>query len=1085
MAGLHIAAREVRLWSKRSRRRVETSFQTVKLVKEAVKDGRANPDSSTRLVVARRQTIGVRLLVWFAAAILLGSAARRSSLAAADPNDVLYGRDVRPILSNHCFKCHGPDASARQANLRLDRDDATSRAVLESPSELVRRITSDDPEVRMPPPSSKIQLQRAEIEVLQRWIASGASYSRHWAFVSLPELDDLTVPPAHGSEWPINEIDRFVLARLRRAGIEPAGRASKEALIRRLSFDLTGLPPSLEAVDEFLADHRPDAYTALIDRLLSRQAYGERMAADWLDVARYSDTYGYQVDRDRFVWPWRDWVIKAFNDNLPYDQFIAWQLAGDLLPNATDEQVLATTFNRLHPQKVEGGSVPEEFRVEYVADRNHTFATAFLGLTLECARCHDHKYDPISQREYYQLFAFFNSIDEAGLYSYFTKSIPTPTLLLASEETKREVTALKARERDAEEAVRRVAAGRREAFQRWCGTVAEVSPLGRIAHRDFDDASAVAPHRTVSGKVGSAVELTGDDQITLEKIGNFRRFEPFTVALWLQTPDLKQRAVVFHRSRAWTDAGSRGYELLLENGRLSAALIHFWPGNALRVRSREPIPLGEWLHVAVTYDGSSRADGLKILINGEEADVDVVQDRLAKNITGGGGDDLAIGARSRDRGFSRGRVDEFQVFSRELTPLEVRHLYDGSSLHEALASARSDATADGNDALFRYYLATADDKYEDALAQLRQAREAVATVVDPIQEIMVMRESSTPRPTFVLRRGAYNAPTERVRPGTPSIFPPFPESAPRNRLGLARWLTDPGQPLTARVTVNRVWRLLFGHGLVRTPEDFGSQGESPTHPDLLDWLARDFVSHGWDLKRLVKMIASSSTYRQSSSADVEVVDRDPENRLLARAPSYRLSAEMLRDNVLAVSGLLVRDVGGAPAKPYDLEVSFKPIKPDQGGGLYRRSLYTFWKRTAPAPVMMAFDAAKRDVCTVKRETTSSPLQTLVLLNGPQFVEAARVLGELLLVKHGGDAEPMVVEAFRLLTSRRPEANERRVLLQLLDEQLVYFESDAAGTEKYLAVGAVRPDSSLSAPRLAAISVVVGALMSYDGCVMKR
>ncbi|MCH8924484.1 MAG: DUF1549 domain-containing protein, partial [Planctomycetes bacterium] len=672
-------------------------------------------------------------------------------------------------------------------------------------------------------------------------------------------------------------IDRFVLARLDRAGMSPSGETSPERLIRRVTFDLTGLPPTLQEIDAFLADKSDDAYEKLVERLLEKPAFGERMAADWLDVARYSDSYGYQVDRDRYVWPWRDWVIKAFNTNMPYDEFVTWQLAGDLLPEATDEQILATTFNRLHPQKVEGGSTPEEFRVEYVADRNHTFGTAFLGLALECCRCHDHKFDPIEQAEYYQLYAFFNTVDEAGLYSYFTSSVPTPTLLMTDTATKGRIVDVKKRIAQAERSLADLPGRRQKAFEAWLSSRPKsADPPGRVAYQDFEKFKSGA-NKSVPGRIGKAVKLTGDDAVGIGA-GNFRRFDPFSVALWMNTPDEKKRAVVFHRSRAWTDAGSRGYQLLIEDGRLSASLIHFWPGNAIRVRTREKIPTAKWLHVTVTYDGSSRADGLRIFINGKPAECDVVRDHLYKNITGGGGNNIAIGERFRDRGFTNGLVDEFQVFNRQLAPIEVAQLHNGKALADALAAPADKLTAKTRESLLAFYLANFDAQYKAQLAAVRKVREERSRTVDGIREMMVMREMAQPRQTFLLKRGAYNMPAQRVTAGTPAVLPPFPAGQPNNRLGLARWLTGDDHPLTARVAVNRLWQMCFGAGLVRTPEDFGSQGQPPTHPLLLDWLARDFIQHDWDVKRLIKLMVTSATYRQASSAPPNVLARDPQNR---------------------------------------------------------------------------------------------------------------------------------------------------------------------------------------------------------------
>lgn len=1062
----------------------------------------------------------LRLVPWLrgrvgkqAARILLGVfiAAWTVPPVGGFADDVSFNRDIRPILSENCFQCHGPDAASRQADLRLDQRQAAVEYFAIVPgkpdeSALIDRITSDDPDLMMPPPSSNRSLTAGQKDLLRRWVAAGAEYQSHWAFnpPSTPPI-----PAVDNAQWPQNPIDHFILHRLEQEGLHPTPRAGRERLIRRLTFDLTGLPPTLDEIDAFLADGSPNAYERLVDRLLGSPRYGERMASEWLDVARYGDSYGYQVDRDRFVWPWRDWVIRVFNKNMPYDEFITLQLAGDLLPNATDAQILATTFNRLHSQKVEGGSVPEEFRVEYVADRAQTVATAFLGLTLECARCHDHKYDPITQKEYYQLTAFFDNIDEAGLYSYFTESVPTPTLLLADAATKARLAELDERITRAEMQLAAVSGDRLAEFEKWLAgprrrpaspseaeSAAEVTHdaasnseaphdliPGRIAHLDFEK-TQTGPNQTLAGRIGNAIRLTGDDGIELE-IGNFRRFEPFSVSLWMNTPDEKQRAVVFHRSRAWTDAGSRGYQLLIEDGRLSASLIHFWPGNAMRIKTRDKIPVGQWLHVTMTYDGSSRADGLQIFVNGAPAPCTVVRDNLFKNITGGGGDHITIGQRFRDRGFTDGLVDEFQVFKRRLTPMEAAHLHDGTSLTDALETPLGKLTPQQRDGLFAYYLETLDAAYCEQRAALTRVREQRCRLMNGVQEIMVMREMPEPRPTYLLKRGAYDARGEQVFPETPAVFSPFPPDAPRNRLGLARWLTQPNHALTPRVAVNRYWQMLFGNGLVRTPEDFGSQGQPPTHPQLLDWLARDFVRSGWNVKRLLKTIVTSATYQQDSRISRELLARDPENRLLARAPSFRLTAEMLRDNALAVSGLLVPTIGGPPAKPYEVEQSFKPAKRDEGAGLYRRSLYTYWRRTAPAPVMTTLDAPGREVCRVQRERTSSPLQALVLFNGPQFVEAARVLSQRVIQRHGDDQSRVFAELFRTLTSRRPTGAEMDILRRLYEQQLATFQKHPERAKKYLDVGEAHYDETLDAAKLAATAVVANTLMTFDECVIRR
>lgn len=1018
--------------------------------------------------------------------------------------EIDFARVIRPILSDKCFVCHGPDKGTLKAGLRLDQRELALRekdgitAIVPgnaSMSEMIKRIFATDADDRMPPVDAKNPLSESERQLLKTWIEQGARYEGHWAFEPISKPDEPRVKQTGRRRSPI---DSFVLAKLEAKGFGFASDVRKEKLIRRVAFDLTGLPPTPTEIDGFVGDQSVNAFGKIVDGYLARKTYGERMASEWLDVARYSDTYGYQVDRDRFVWPYRDWVINAFNRNLSYDQFVTEQVAGDLLPNATDDQILATAFNRLHPQKVEGGSVPEEFRIEYVSDRTQTFATAFLGLTMECCKCHDHKYDPLAQAEFYGLSSFFDNIDEAGLYSYFTSSIPTPTLELRTDQHRAQLTAADAILTKATQAERKAAAFALSEVEVPATGVQQAIIEGLVGSFDFDQrvgnvfenavrpdltASTTARNKSVSGQSGQAVQLTGDDEVKL-KVGNFTRHDPFSISLWLKTPTKFDRAVVFHRSRAWTDAGSRGYQLLIEDGSLSASLIHFWPGNAIRVRATGQLPLNEWVHVCMSYDGSSQADGLRIWINGEPTSQQTVRDNLTKNITGGGGDTIAIGARFRDRGFSQGLVDEFKVFDRKLTAIEIKDLMNPGALSALLKQAAPTLSGAQRSAR-NEYLATWHPGLVESRESLRVARKQRATIADKIPEMMVMRERAEERPTYLLERGAYDARGRVVASVTPAALHPFPAPAPRNRYGLAKWLTDPKNPLTARVTVNRYWQMLFGRGLVKTANDFGSQGSPPSHPDLLDWLAADFIEHGWDVKRLLKQMVMSTTYRQDTLAEKALLAEDPENLLLGRSPRYRLAAEMIRDNALFLSGLLVPKVGGVSVKPYEVAEAFKPTKPDSGDGLYRRSLYTYWKRTAPAPVMMALDAARRDVCSVSRETTATPLQAFVFMNDPQFVEAARKMAERALGEADGDAHRATVWLFRALTSREPVAAEVQVLQRMFDEQLSLFAKDQKKANAFLKTGAAKVSEKLEKPRLAALNVVASALLSHDECVMKR
>jgi len=1023
----------------------------------------------------------------------------------AAEDTIQFDRDVRPILSDKCFFCHGPDAAKREANLRLDVRDAavTSGAVTPGnpdESEMLRRILSDDPDEQMPPPSAKLgRLTKEEVSILRQWIEQGAEYQGHWAFIPLsaePEAGASTSAEAS------RRIDGIVQRGLQSRGLRLQPEADRNTLIRRLSFDLTGLPPTIPEIEAFVADADPNAVEKLVDRLLSSPHYGERMAVDWLDASRYADSYGFQVDREREMWPWRDWVVKSFNDNRPFDQFITWQLAGDLLPEATDEQILATAFNRLHQQESEGGSVEEEYRVEYVCDRVQTFATTFLGLTFECARCHDHKYDPISQKEFYQLFSIFQNIDEAGLYSYFTMSPPTPALTLTSESSKQRLQALQQDLMNLEHQSAALRESRQMVFRKWLSQsdrqslVPELPELGsfefesldgdKLANRVSADKPALlrGENRLVPGRSGNAIEFTGDDPVDLP-FGNFRREDPFSISLWLMTPDVKERSVVFHRSRAWTDAASRGYELLIEEGKLKWSLIHFWPGNAISIASQDLLPVGEWVHVLVSSDGGSRASGLTIFINGQPAAVSIVKDNLSREITGGGGDNIALGERFRDRGFKGGKIDDFRVFNRRLSSLESLATFDESAATRILRLPIESQDAAQQNLLFDYYLAAIDAEWSGHLAALKAARTELAKFNDSLTEIMVMRELSEPKQAWVLFRGEYAERREEVKAGFPAALSPPPDGAPMNRLGLAQWITDPRHPLTARVTVNRVWQSLFGHGLVRTAEDFGSQGARPLYPEVLDTLALHLIRSGWDMKQLVRSIVLTETYRQQSSTDQQTLTDDPDNEWLARGPRFRLSAEMIRDNALFAAGLLNPAMGGPPVNPYEMTESFKPAAAGEGDAVYRRSLYTNWRRTGPPPAMIAFDAPRRAVCAAKRERTDSPLQALILLNGVQYVEAARVLGEALHSEADGEVLKMIEQGCLRCLSRRPDPRETKILSQLYQEQLEYFKTHPGDAEQLLKIGRKPYDTSIGTDKLAAAAMLAQALLNHDECVVKR
>lgn len=994
---------------------------------------------------------------------------------------VNFGRDVLPILSDKCFKCHGPDAGSRMANMRLDTPEGAFAnrngrwpIVPGKPEDslLVQRITH--PDTPMPPRSSGKSLSQREIDTLTRWIAEGAPYGKLWSFEPLPA--SVPVPDAPGG-WARDDLDRFVSARLRREELAPSPEASRARWLRRATLDLTGLPPSEDAIAAFLADRGPDAYERVADRLLASPQYGERLAVDWLDAARYADSYGYQSDLLMPTWPYRDWVVRAFNENKPYDQFLVEQLAGDLIPNATRDQRLATAFNRLHRQSNEGGSIALEFKTEYAVDRVSTFGTAVLGLTVGCARCHDHKFDPISQREFYGLFAYFNSIDEFGLL-LSSEIVPTPSLLLPTPDQETRLAELKARDEAAVEALRQAEASD--------------SPSGEGVRARFDldrftDKFLSDDTRTVGAKLGNldlvpgyrgmAARFDGDDGLAIRGLPGKERWDAFTWSFWLSDPRQKGPVVVLHRTGG-TDVGFCGFDLMLEDGYLTARVMRHWPGNAVAVRSKAQIPREKWTQVGWSWDGSGRAEGLKLFLDGQPAPTEVLVDRLWKKINaygdlGPGGGDWTFGTRFRDAGFKGGKLDEIVFADRVLARQELA----------ALFLATPSGVGQQPDPLL-----------QAAQAAVRKTQQAITELEEGIREISVMEDAEPEIPAYVLDRGRYDAPrTEatRVPRGVPSVLPRLNPEGANNRLALARWATRPDHPLTSRVAVNRLWQMLFGVGLVETSENFGVQGSRPTHPELLDFLARQFVDSGWDVKALLRRIVLSATYRQDSAQTAAQRARDPDNRLLARGPSRRLSAEMMRDTALAAAGLLNPELGGPPVNPYqpaglwrENNTMTNAFVQSKGADLYRRCLYSTWKRTTPVPSMMAFDATSREACTTRRPPTNTPLQALVLLNDVQYVEAARVLAERVLKLPIAESDRLRT-LFLRLSGRQPDAVELAVLARTLQEQRLLYRGDVAGAAQLVKVGDSAPDPTLRPTEVAAMTVVVQMVLSSDAVVWER
>ncbi len=1007
-----------------------------------------------RLPHVQAMTATLRMSVLGLLLALGGHSARAQEPQPPTP-PVDFQREVLPLLADRCFRCHGPDAAARKRGLRLDTADGATaelrsgrRAVVPGDllaSELVRRIGSTDPDEVMPPPELHAPLSPAEQETLRRWVAAGAPYARHWAFVS---------PQRTGP----GDIDDLVRDHLRSLGLAPAPPAEPAILLRRASLVLTGLPSTPEATAAFLADPAPDAFARQVDRLLASERCAEHLALDWLDLARFADTYGYQSDWECRVWPWRDWLLAALHKNLPHDQFVRELIAGDLLPDATQDQRLATAFQRLHRMTNEGGSIDEEFRREHIADRVGTYGTAFLGLTVECARCHDHKYDPITQADYYSLGAFFGAIDEAGTYPYAFAAVPRPALRLATAEQSARLAELLAKIADAEEALRAA----RAAAPLPAGPLPPMAPPVRRLPLDGD----------VAAPEGKAMLLDGDTGPTFADVPAFRRCDPRSLAFWLRVPDHKPRATVLHTSRFTIESDAQGYQVMLEDGRLVWEIVHLLPGAAASLRTRERFPLGRWVHVGLTYDGSSRAAGLRIFLDGEPTDSEVLRDGLDGPATVR---TFQVGFRDRDLGLQGGAVDDVLVFDRELTALEVAELHRPGALAAATGELRSE------------YLRQVDPGVRAAAEALRLARAAHQDVLEAIPEIMVMAASPSPRPEFVLTRGQYDLP-DRTRPVRQDraidALLPFDPRWPKDRLGLAHWTTDPRNPLTARVAVNRLWACCFGQGLVPTLENLGTQGDRPAHAALLDALAVDFVASGWDRKALLRRIVLSATFAQSSDAPLAVRERDPDNRLLARGPSFRLPFEVLRDQALLAAGLLVERLGGPSVKPWqpggiwqEAGVSSqRDYQPDQGEGAHRRSLYTYRKRTAPPPNMLAFDAGSRELCLARRSVTNTPLQPLVLLNDPVFVECARALA-LRVAAETADSAARIDRAFLRLAAREPRSAEQSALRELHEAQRAAFAADPEAAALLLGQAA---DADL-----AALVLVCSTLLAADAVVTLR
>jgi hypothetical protein len=928
-----------------------------------------------------------------------------------------FNRDIRPILSDNCFLCHGP-ADAK-GDLRLDlRNEAikkrdSGQAITpgsSATSELVKRITHADPEERMPPEDSGRHLRPDQVEKLRQWIDQGAEWELHWAFITPKELKP---PEVEGLSHPV---DRWVQSRLTREGVQPAPPAPKRTLLRRLSLDLTGLPPTLAEYDAFLLDTSPNAYEMAVDRLLASPRFGERMAMDWLDAARYADTHGYSLDRRRVMWPWRDWVIKALNDNMPFDQFAVEQLAGDLLPEATREQLIATGFNRNHSIQSEGGVINEEYRVETVVDRVETTSAIFLGLTFGCARCHDHKYDPISQEAFYRFYAFFNNVPETAHVGNKDKAVDAPSVAAPGmfhgvevKHLKERITAL---EKQAQTELETQAEAR--AVERvWIDDVipADAESLGNQGGaQKFEFVSA--PHPVFSGTKASMRVSKG----------------------------LGQHLV--HNAKQGITVG--------ENGRLFT-YVYLDPKNKPKQIMLQ-WHVGGWEHRAV-WGGDHIPWGKPGTVS-----------RHAMGSLPKAGEWVRLEVKAEEVGLSAKSVIRGWAFTQ----------FDGTVYWDKAGIVSLESS--------------------QVERELSEAKQALAALDKSLPVTMVMGEMKTPRKTFVLFRGQYDQPTEtQVTPGLPAVFGSLSKTQAADRLALARWLVSPGNPLTARVTVSRYWQMFFGEGLVKTPEDYGSQGALPVHPELLDWLALEFVRSGWDVKGILKTIVLSKTYQQASTMTPESLARDPENRLLARGPRYRLPAEMIRDQALMLSGLLVEKLGGESVKPYqppglwgDVVYENAPrFKQDHGDKLYRRSLYTFWKRSVPPPNLQIFDAPTREACVLKRSRTNTPLAALVLMNDPTYVEASRKWAERILLDGGDTVDDRLVYAFETVTGRSPKVDEREEMKKVFDQIHAAYQADPAAAKALLKVGESPVNPACDPVELATYAAIANALLNLDETISKN
>jgi hypothetical protein len=1056
------------------------------------------------------------MLRWSLCVGIAVALAARGSQAAADPV-VGYNRDIRPILVENCFSCHGADSGSRKADLRLDRrDDAIEFGAIvpgdPDSSPLLDRVCSDDPEEVMPPPETKKTLTAEQKQLLTAWIAAGAPYEPHWSFISPTKPE----PPAVAAEsWVRNPIDRFILARLEAESLAPAPEADRRTLARRAALDVTGLPPEPAAVEAFVADLRPDAYERYLDGLFAAPAWGEHRSRHWLDYARYADTHGIHFDNEREMWTFRQWVIEAFNDNMPFDQFTELQLAGDLVelgpdadPDAVLEARIGSGFNRCNMTTNEGGIIDDEYVVLYARDRTETTATVWLGLTAGCAVCHDHKFDPISIKDFYALSAFFNNTSQPvrdGNIKDTPPIVPVPRV-----EDRPRLAKLEQALPAAKRAVVERREGAKPAFEAFvaAATLESVrsslpadTPLVSLPLAEGEGAtttlsllgkeSGLPLAATTSWQAGPA----GKPAVTLDgkaaetaAAGDFEHDQPLTLSCWLRPPaNDSAYAVVARMDEA---AQHRGWDLWVQGRRVGMHMVHAWPDDAFKVVAEAQLPADAWTHVTLTYDGSGKAEGVQVFYDGKPQKTKIENNKFKRH-TIKTTVPLTVGSRTPGCGAHGIGLADLTILGRALSAAEVNGITQAATLAEIvkLPPAERAAAADG---LYDWWLGTADDAFIAATKTAAKIEAKIAAIKARGTIAHVMHEKEGMATAHILDRGEYDRRKEEVIAATPEALIPFPDHLPRNRLGLAKWLLLPEHPLTARVTVNRFWQEVFGAGLVRTTGDFGITGELPSHPHLLDWLAVDFREHNWDVKRLFRLILTSAAYRQAAVTTPEKIVADRDNRLLSRGPRFRMDAEMIRDQALATSGLLVAKIGGPSVKPYQPEGVWEAVAmpesntkkyvPGTGQDLYRRSMYWFWKRSAPPASLDVMNAPSREICTVKRERTNTPLQALVTLNDPQFVEAARALADLALEQPGDDPARLDFVARRLLT-RPLESDERQIVTASLDDLAAHYAAHPDDARLLLTVGESKHRTA-DVSRLAAWTMLVNQLMNLDEVLCK-